>query len=847
MRIAVFVGTAWAMVLAAAPGMAGVEDDALAAKATFERVFGDAVRLDPAMITQVMAGKPGDRHYVDRNGDGRPEEVWFVDTAPRHPEAWRPILVRVIDEGGGLEQGGEPGFANKLYVADWHADGIVDAVTEYRDANGDGGVSEMAFYYPAKTFHRPADELMVWWGRNIGRDNLLWYDVGYTYRQNVCQYHCHFGGNELFCAFTIGPNDQEWVCTFENPFLFYDHDHDGVTEEVIRFSGRNESVDNLRYSFDADHDATPDNPRDFDVSISAHAPAGLALDPRFCERATLRGIPTGPFLRYDIAPSYCRDTIWADYQLTWDENDLNMDGDNLSDGHFTDTQERWEGVITKGNDLFAQIGGPSGGPFNKRFETDQQPHTGLRMYYAPTDRRLHLFGAKTAWMNVDFDYDNTPDMRYEYLDANGDGYIDTWRVDVNADASFDDEWNRGDTPVTDVRYDWGEVNAVMQPVMAATPAQLFALDTRLRQALAKTGVPEEDAIWRLVSSGFDTPMLDQDLRVRLLSSPEAWRYYLDLVKDRLIAALKPRHAHPEFWNAFDTRRAQGDLDGMRSTVEEAFGLTDALPDFAAMATGLLAQVRGPRVAWAQDWVPPNIGWESELCAYRAYWGQFDFFGKKTPCLALPTLATGASYHAEQDWGIDALHVDASPGLGGITLYSQDKAYPVYSPKGKGSIVWSKRLVSETPERVEIELRAENAGPYTVVFHCAAIAGRRDSPIEVTVENAAADDGMEIGVGITRLGHEQFMLDTKAGVMASWGSQEAAIGTIGLGILFPPNAYARITDAPDQHQVILKPDTDHRIRYHIQADWMNGRRFPRCPTIDNWMEELRTTARTAALK
>ncbi|HOV73703.1 MAG TPA: DUF4861 family protein [Candidatus Hydrogenedentes bacterium] len=831
-----------AMTAVMAFGTCLAADENGAVTATFEKVFGEAVRLDPATIARVVSGKPGDRHYVDRNGDGKPEEVWFVDTAPRHPEKWRPVLVRAIDEDGDLESGDEPDFDSDLYVADWHADGTVDAVTDYTDLDGDGDVDEMAFYFPWKN-----EGLMVWWGWDVGDDNLLWYDIGYTYRQHECQYNCHFGGDELFCAFTLGPNDTEWICTFENPFLFYDLDRDGVTEEVIRFSGRNESVGNLRYSFDADHDATPDNPRDFDVSISAYAPEGLTLDPRFCERRSLRGIPTGPFLRFHIGPQYSRDTAWANYMLTWDENDLNLDGDNLREGRFWDTQERWEGIIAKGNDLFPQIGGPSCGPFNKRYEVDKDPAYGLKIYYTPTDQRLHLFGAETSWMIVDYDYDNQPDMRYEYVDSDRDGYIDTWRLDVDGDGRLDDEWTRGDASVTDIRYVWGEVNAIMEPLLARAPEQLYALGETLRQALAKTGVREEDALQAFAASGFDSPMLDKPLRVRLLSSNESWRYYLDLVKDRLILALKSRHAKPAFWTAFDALRAHGNLGGMRKAVADEFGLPETTPDFNRFRAGTLDSVRGPRVAWGHDWAPPNIAWESERCAYRAYWGQFDFFGKRNPGLVISSFGSGVNYHAEQDWGMDALHVKSTCGLGGVTIHAGGKAYPAYSPNGKGDIAWSKRLVSETPDRVEIELRGEHVGPHNVVFRCAALADRPDSPIDVTVENVEPGEAIEIGVGLERLSREQFMLDTKEGVMASWGIQDPAIGFIGLGILFNPDAFVRMVEMPDQRQAILKLGADHRIRYHIQGDWMNGRRFPRCPNMDNWMDELRTSARTASLK
>ena len=58
------------------------------------------------------------------------------------------------------------------------------------------------------------------WGDDVGDDNLLWYDIGYTYDQGACQYRCHFGGDELFCAYAIGLEHNEWECFFENPFLF---------------------------------------------------------------------------------------------------------------------------------------------------------------------------------------------------------------------------------------------------------------------------------------------------------------------------------------------------------------------------------------------------------------------------------------------------------------------------------------------------------------------------------------------------------------------------------------------------------------------------------------------------
>ena len=373
-----------------------VRADQTTVQGVFERVFGQAVKLDPAMRAKVVDATHGERHYVDGDGDGKPEEVWFIDTARRHPSKWRPLLVRVIDEDGDLEMGHEPDLDSDLYVADWKADGTVDAVCDYTDRDADNDVDEMALYFPATRGPARNHKLMVWWGDDVGDDNLLWYDIGYTYSQSACQYRSHFGGDEIFTAYSLGEDDADWTPAWENPFVFYDHDDDGVTEEVIRIEGLRETVYNLRYSFDADNDATPDNPRDFDVSLNGHGAKGLVFDLALADRRTLRGIPTGPFLAYENVPRFALDTKWVPLVLCWDENDLNIDGHSYRGDQFTDTQERWEGIICKGNEAFRQIGGPDCGEFNKRFEVATKPPETIQLYYTQTDQRLHLFGGLVA-------------------------------------------------------------------------------------------------------------------------------------------------------------------------------------------------------------------------------------------------------------------------------------------------------------------------------------------------------------------------------------------------------------------------------------------------------------------
>jgi hypothetical protein len=808
-------------------------------QAIYEQIFGDLVKLDPVMHQKVRDGEAGKRHYTDTDGDGKPDEVWFIDTALRHPEDWRPILVKVVDEDGDLEEGFEPDLDSDLYIADWHADGTVDVICDYQDNDGDNDVDEMAFYFPQK------GRVTVWWGDDLGDDNLLWYDVGYTYRQRLCQYRTHFGGEELFCNFSLGLGDTEWFPAWENPFIFYDHDKDGVTEEVVRIEGKREAVGKLRYSYDADHDATWDNPRDFDVSISAHAKDGMTFGDDLCETRVIRGIPTGPFLSFDDAQAYSLSQSWASYQLCWVEDDLNMNGDSLKEGKFTEPIERWEGVITKGNEWFSQIGGPSVGLFNNRVETDADPDGPIAIYYSETDHRIHLKGADHAWLIVDYDYDQKGDLRYDYHDTDGDGIIDTWRLDIDNDGTVDSEWQAGPEHTRPLGYTWEDVSGCMQPLMQTLPDKFFRLAQLLAETCAARNIAIPEKLLNLFETSFETGVLTVELRKRLAESPEAHRYFFSVACDIMLARLEKNYTDTGFWKKMGRLRASGDLDAMGNLLAEHFGLRAAHWKYSHFRDRIMNAFVKDQTAWAGDWLPPNIAWQSDAGAFRAYWGQFDFFGKKDDSLFVQTFSKGdVNYHAEQDWGMDALHVGATGGLGGVTLYADGKAWPVWSPEGKGPIQWSKQLIEDTDNRVAIELKAENAGPldnpYTVTFRCSIEAGHPESEITVSVRGGDPDADIQLGLNIPILQQEQFNVDPETGIMASWGIQDPEIGWIGLGVLFPPAAYLKQQDCEDQHQVVMRIGEDRSLTYHIQGTWLRGRRFSRCPVLVNWIEDLKRT-------
>lgn len=820
--------------------------DSVKFQRVIHKVFGEAAQLDATTRNRVLAAKPGQRHYVDRNDDGKPEEVWYIDLDSRHPEAYRPVLVKVVDRSGRLKMGGEPDRHHALYVADWNANGSVDALIEYHDLDGDSGLDEMVMYLESTT--RPGS-LMAYWSRDVGHDHLLWFDVAYTYVQAAAQWRTHFNGDEEFAMFYLDELAWQWVPTLENPFCFYDRDRDGVSEEAIRVVTEG-TVKSIRHSFDADNRGTRAHPYSYDVSVTAIAPPNLEIPARYGESIRLHGIPSRPILKFDLAPAFVGSTTWEKTQLTWVENAHNIAAER---GYPARHDQRWEGVINHESAYFPRVGGPSCGPFNNRVEIVSKPSGPIRLYFHPTDRRLHLYEANHAWIEIDADMDYKAEMRYELIDSDRDGVIDTWKLDRGSAGV--DTWHCRQPKTYPVNWNWHEINASWEPIVRDDPPKLFALVQQLEAAIASIDpAATEDAIFKLLRSNFQSQALTPEVARKFIGSDATVRFYLDVIKDRLIGDLKTRFRETEFWTAFGEARSEGDYTAMGSLLQRRFGLGNDLEKYADWIERGRAAVEPPRVGWAK--FGPSIGWESERVAYRCYWGRVDFFGKRGERLIYAdmggtrkpgekwALAAG-NYHEEREWGMDALDIGESSGAGGITLYINGEAFPVQSSSDKGPMRFESRLVSAEARRVTVEMLATAVGkkdqPYTVRIRFSATAGRNDSAVEVVVNGGKSGDRLELGIGLTKLAQEAFLADTESGVMATWGVQSPAIGSIGLGILFPPDEFLRLADLPDERQVVVQVHVGNPLRYGIQCDWLRGRTHSVSPTASDWLNVLRQSA------
>ena len=826
---------------------------------SFEWVFGDLVKLDPAMVQKVLNDTHGKRHYVDKDGDGKPEEVWFIDISPRHSTVKRPVLVRVIDENGNLRMGEEPDYAGYLYIADWNADGLVDAVIEYKDLDGDSDLDEMAMFFYDPNYRA----LRAWWGRDDGDDNLLWYDIDYYYYQEPCQDFTHFGGDETFFAFYIQPGDECWTPFFENPFLFYDHDGDGVTEEVIRVSGKDNIVHSLRHSFDLDNNATIASPRNFDVSLSAYAPGWtleqgvppytpgaqggshftFTLDANQTEILTIRGKQTLPVLKRKVAETLFNDVVWSRALMTWDENDLNI-------GRYGPPIERWEGIIAapstdKGFE-FPVIGGPDCGLFNKRYELVLNPASANEYYFSPSDSRIHIKYSDRTWIKVDYDYDQKIDMYYLWTDTNKDGILDKIEVDVDGDSIFDDSWKLDVSTIQPVLWNFKDLNNIYAPVIVNESPLVYQLNRMLEKAI-KTILPNagKAPAWEIIEKKMQTVALTQELSERLLHSDASILFYMRIAADYEIVQLKKAYKNKTFWQKFDVARGRNDLTEMIRLLNNTFKLSMVTDLYSDWVSDLREKPQRKKTAWDNTWLPPNWGWESEKAAFRFYDGRFDLFVKRMDTLIYPdAVRSKDSYHKDHNtWGMDVLHVDETGGCGGLILYVDDIAYPVRR-KDDGAPVFTGRLLKETSDTISLEFTATGVGPadasYTVYIKVSAIAGRYDSPVELRVEGAN-ERSLKIGIGLNVLSTERYFMDKSLGIMGIWGFQDPETGWIGTGIIFPEDRFLYTDEQPDEHRVVLKYNAGETVRYHIQGDWLRAHQFPVAPGVREWKEKLTKTA------
>lgn len=434
-------------------------------------------RLLPLRLPMPPAGYTPEQ--LDLDGDGRPDAIRSI-TSGGVPVMW-------LDDDGTMRPGDTEGdMASGTLLIDRNRDGkyagLGDMIIDWVDTDRDGRADmQIVIDYPTDTLAENA-----WKGHymivfDTDRDNVFNYINFHNFQLScwdhygLSDFHEDYHGQTAFakmheCTYRILDLDKNW----ENPFLFYDPDNDGLTEMTIRFTDpmnkktpgapRNQPsgrIDHAFLSVDLDNDNGPANEFDLDFTLHFAGPGfdysdmthpvpnlrgnsahdSLFLDPRYRKLTHLT------YPDHDQA----RDAMfnrgkWTSAELTYDEDD---------------DCGRWERVeLYENRDAFA-TGWKGGGVDNHkqsdatgdRGEWDKDNSGGGRLYISPLDGKLHLYGAERGVWRVDQDasffqgwdrmwmgLDRNPSSfaTIEYLDTDGNGFFDTMNLDLDGDKKYEE-------------------------------------------------------------------------------------------------------------------------------------------------------------------------------------------------------------------------------------------------------------------------------------------------------------------------------------------------------------------------------------------------------------------------
>lgn len=261
---------------------------------------------------------------------------------------------------------------------------------------------------------------------------------------------------------------------WENPFLFYDPDHDGLTEMAIRFLDSPDSekkqvvtgkIDYAALTFDLDNDNIQGNEFDLDMTICFHGPGFDYMD-QVHHFENMRGLPASDTLFKDPRWRQLTELIYPDHESAWD---LVYNRGNWSRVDFTydedDDCNRWERVeLYQPGNLF-KIGAGQGGIDNNRQsdasgdrgEWDKDNSGKGNLYISRFDGRIHLYGAEWGAWRIDQNassyqgfggiYDGYGPGRNQvepkifstikYSDTDNNGFLDKIEYDLDGDTLFE--------------------------------------------------------------------------------------------------------------------------------------------------------------------------------------------------------------------------------------------------------------------------------------------------------------------------------------------------------------------------------------------------------------------------
>ncbi|MGV8094720.1 MAG: hypothetical protein AB2L24_22935 [Mangrovibacterium sp.] len=424
--------------------------------------------------------------YLDLDGDGDPDVL--KATVNGFPVQW-------IDDDDDMKQGDLQGDTDSdCLMVDRNKDGnygsYEDVVVDWVDHNDDNK-ADMQIYAE----YAGENQKDIPWGpghlmicMDLDQDNIMNYidwntfDLRGWLHDGQSDFYEDYLGKSLFLKIHTSPEKMNDLrLNWENPFLFYDPDRDGLSEYAIRVIDNPEkgnpgdlyltrltgNVSWISMSYDLDNDNAPGNEFDFDMTVSFRGKGFNYMDQvhRF---PRMRGLPESDRFFMDPRVRRLTELIYPDHESIkdlvfkrgeWDQVYFVYDED--------DDCNRWERVeLYDPKDPYRtgkRNGGlddnPQSDVVGDRGEWDLDNSGKGNLYVSKLDGKIHLYGAESGYWRVDQNayyfqgmgglYDGygperlsrevkNPFPLVKYTDTDGNGFFDRVEYDLDGDQAADE-------------------------------------------------------------------------------------------------------------------------------------------------------------------------------------------------------------------------------------------------------------------------------------------------------------------------------------------------------------------------------------------------------------------------